>query len=244
MWYMGSKNRVAKELIPIIQSYITEDTKGYLEPFVGGANIIDKIKCNNKIGCDIHKQLIALLNKAKDNIDDIPDIILEETYKEVKNNKEKYEDWYVGLVGFCATFGAKYFGGYARSSKNDNSGKRPASAIKNLKKQAPLLKDIEFKCCNFLDLPKDKIKGYVIYCDIPYKDTTKYSVNSFPYEEFYKWAIEMAKNNTVLISEYNMPSNFKCIWEKETKVNFDSNRCSGNKNNKRVEKLFICNAEN
>ena len=243
MRYMGSKNRLAKELIPIIQSYITEDTKGYLEPFVGGANIIDKIKCNNKIGCDIHKQLIALLNKAKDNVDDIPDIISYETYKEVKNNKEKYEDWYVGLVGFCATYGAKYFGGYARNSKNDNSGKRSKQAIENLKKQAPLLKDIEFKCCNFLDLPKDKIKGYVIYCDIPYRGTTKYKTNSFPYEKFYEWAIEMAKNNTVLISEYNMPSNFKCIWEKETKVNFDSNRCSGNENNKRVEKLFICNTE-
>lgn len=244
MWYMGSKNRLAKELIPIIQSYITEDTKGYLEPFVGGANIIDKIKCNNKIGCDIHKELIALLNKAKDNVDDIPDIISFETYKEVKNNKEKYEDWYVGLVGFCATFGAKYFGGYARKSRNDNNGKRSKQAIGNLKKQAPLLKDTEFKCCNFLDLPKDKIKGYVIYCDIPYRGTTKYKTESFPYEEFYKWANEMAKCNTVLVSEYNMPSNFKCIWEKEAKVNFDSNRCSGDESNKRVEKLFICNAEN
>ena len=207
MRYMGSKNRLAKELIPIIQSYITEDTKGYLEPFVGGANIIDKIKCNNKIGCDIHKQLIALLNKAKDNINDIPDIILEETYKEVKNNKEKYEDWYVGLVGFCATFGAIYFNTYARDKKGNR--KCSKEAIKNLKKQAPLLKDIEFKCYNFLDLPKDKIKGYVIYCDIPYRGTTKYKTNSFPYEKFYEWAIEMAKNNTVLISEYNMPSNFK-----------------------------------
>ena len=120
---MGSKNRFAKELVPIIQSYITADTKGYLEPFVGGANVIDKIKCKNKIGCDIHKQLIALLNKAKDNIDDIPDIISYETYKEVKNNKEKYEDWYVGLVGFCTTFGAMYFSAYARGRKNDNSGK-------------------------------------------------------------------------------------------------------------------------
>ena len=243
MRYMGSKNRLAKELIPIIQSYITEDTKGYLEPFVGGANVIDKIKCNNKIGCDIHKQLIALLNKAKDNIDDIPDIILEETYKEVKNNKESYEDWYVGLVGFCASFGAKYFGGYARDNKNDSSGKWSQGAIRNLKKQAPLLKDIEFKCCNFLDLPKDKIKGYVIYCDIPYRGTTKYKTNSFPYEKFYEWAIEMAKNNTVLISEYNMPSNFKCIWEKDTKANFDSNRIAANENCKRTEKLFLCNTE-
>lgn len=61
MKYIGSKNRLSKEIAPIIQSYINENTKGYLEPFVGGANMIDKIKCDNKIGYDSHKQLIALL---------------------------------------------------------------------------------------------------------------------------------------------------------------------------------------
>ena len=244
MRYMGSKNRFAKELVPIIQSYITEDTKGYLEPFVGGANVIDKIKCNNKIGCDIHKQLIALLNKAKDNVDDIPDIISFETYKEVKNNKGSYEDWYVGLVGFCASFSAKYFDGYARAKRNDNSRKASEAAIRNLKKQAPLLKNIKFKCCNFLDLPKNKIKGYVIYCDIPYKGTTKYKTEPFPYEEFYIWANEMAKYNTVLVSEYNMPSNFKCIWEKDIKVNIDKNGNTTDENRKRTEKLFLCCIKN
>ena len=49
MVYVGSKNRLSKELAPIIQSYITEDTKGYLEPFVGGANMIDKIQHPNRI---------------------------------------------------------------------------------------------------------------------------------------------------------------------------------------------------
>ena len=134
MRYVGSKNKLSKELVPIIQSYINENTKGYLEPFVGGANMIDKIECDNKIGCDIHKELIALLNKAKDDADDIPDYILEDEYKKVKNNKENYPDWYVGLVGFCASFGAKYFGGYARDSKCDNTGKWSAGAIRNLKK--------------------------------------------------------------------------------------------------------------
>lgn len=241
MKYVGSKNRLSKELAPIIQSYINENTKGYLEPFVGGANMIDKIKCDNKIGCDIHKELIALLNKAKDDVDDIPNEITEDEYNNVKNNKQNYEDWYVGLVGFCSTFGAKYFGGYARVRKGNRN--MPKEGIKNLKKQAPNLKDIEFKCCSFLDLPKDKIKGYVIYCDIPYRGTTKYKTQEFPYDEFYKWANEMAKDNTVLISEYDMPEGFKCIWQKETKANFDSNRKSGDENNKRVEKLFICNAE-
>ncbi|MDK0982971.1 hypothetical protein P5F71_07950 [Clostridium perfringens] len=246
MKYLGSKNRLSKYLAPIIQSYITKDTKGYLEPFVGGANMIDKINCDNKIGCDIHKELIALLNKAKNNIDDIPNEITEEEYNKVKNNKSEYEDWYVGLVGFCATYSARYFEGYARSFKSDGVTPRnmSAEAIRNLKKQSPNLKDIKFKNCNFLDLPKDRIKGYVIYCDIPYKGTKKYKTEEFPYEEFYQWAMEMAKDNIVLISEYNMPKLFKCIWQKETKANFDSKRKSGNENNKRIEKLFVCNADN
>lgn len=38
MVYMGSKNRIAKDIVPIIQSAIDnmEDCQGYLEPFVGG----------------------------------------------------------------------------------------------------------------------------------------------------------------------------------------------------------------
>ena len=132
---MGSKNRLSKELIPIIQSYITEDTKGYLEPFVGGANMIDKIKCDNKIGCDIHRELIALLNKVKDDVDIIPNTITKDEYYSVKNNKLNYEDWYVGLVGFCANYNSKYFGGYANNVKTKIGTVRNYTdeSIKNLK---------------------------------------------------------------------------------------------------------------
>lgn len=114
---MGSKNKISKYLVPIIESYINENTIGYIEPFVGGANVIDKIECENKIGYDIHEQLIALLNYCKNNYNNLPIYITEEEYNEVKNNKENYENWYVGLVGFCATFSAKYFRGYARSKR-------------------------------------------------------------------------------------------------------------------------------
>ena len=240
MIYIGSKNRISKELAPIIQSYITSDTKGYIEPFVGGGNMIDKIQCNNKIGCDIHKQLIELLKYVQEFSNLLPDTITENTYNEVKNNKEKYEDWYLGLVGFCATFGAKYFGGYAKGFKEDKITPRNHSneAIRNLQKQAPNLQGIKLKNCSFLDLPKDEIKGYVVYCDIPYKGTTKYKTQEFPYEEFYKWCKDMSIHNTVLISEYNMPEEFECIWKKETNVNFDSNRMSDDNKNIRIEKLF------
>ena len=105
------------------------------------------------------------------------------------------------------------------------------------------MKGIKFVNCSFLDLPKDEIKGYVIYCDIPYKGTTKYATTDFPYDEFYKWTNEMSRCNTVLISEYNMPNAYKCIWEKDVKANFDSNRATGDEGNIRTEKLFLCNAE-
>lgn len=238
MKYVGSKNRFSKELAPIIQGYITEDTVGYLEPFVGGANMIDKIQCNNKIGCDIHEELIELLKYAQNNYANIPETITEEEYYKVKNNKDNYPKWYVGLVGFCATFGSKYFGGYARAYKNDGITLRdmPNEAIRNLKKQSPNLKNIRFYNCNFLDLPKDKIKGYVIYCDPPYRNTVKYKTDDFPYEKFYDWCRELSKDNIVLISEYDMPKDFKCIWAKETKISLDSNRI---KSDFRTEKLFI-----
>lgn len=153
MKYVGSKNRLAKDLIPIIQPYV-DKTQGYLEPFVGGANLIDKIVCSNKYGSDINKYLIALLQQAQTDISIIPDHISEEEYLNVKNNKDNYEDWYVGLIGFCATFGAKWFGGYARGFKADGITPRdlPNEAIRNLKKQAKNLKEITFNCCSYEDI--------------------------------------------------------------------------------------------
>ena len=239
MKYVGSKNRLAKELVPIIQSYITDDTKGYLEPFVGGANMIDKIECNNKFGCDIHEELIELLKYVQDTNNILPKTITEEEYNKVRLNKDKYEKWYVGFVGFCATFGAKYFGGYARGFKEDKITPRdiPAESIRNIEKQRKNLQNIKFKCCSYDEINKN-IKDFVIYCDPPYKGTLKYTTD-FDYDKFYKWCKEMSKNNIILISEYWMPEEFECIWEKKTKVKIDSNKKSKDKKMERTEKLFI-----
>ena len=55
MVYQRSKNRISKFLVPIIQKYIDDNNiKTYIEPMVGGANIIDKIVCENKVGGDIN----------------------------------------------------------------------------------------------------------------------------------------------------------------------------------------------
>lgn len=237
--YVGSKNRLSKEIAPIIQSYIDnmgEQCNGYFEPFVGGANMIDKIKCCHKYGSDAHKYLIALLRHVQNNIDDLPDTITEDEYNAVRTNMGDYPDWYVGLVGF-ATFGAKWFGGYPRGFKADGVTPRDITneAIRNIKKQAQNLKGIEFSHRNFLDCSTD-IKNFVIYCDPPYRDTTKYATSDFPYDKFYQWCKDMAKNNIVLISEYYMPDDgFECIWQGNLKCTLDKNSRTD-----KTEKLFIC----
>ena len=189
---------------------------GYWEPFVGGANMIDKIKCEHKYGTDKHKYLIALLRHVQQTVDDLPTTITEDEYKAVNSNTNNYPDWYVGLVGFC-TFGAKWFGGYPRGFKADGVTPRDITneAIRNIKKQAPNLKGSEFYCSNYLDQSAD---GMVIYCDPPYRDTTKYATGKFDYDKFYAWCKEIAKNNTVLISEYWMTEDgFECIWQGKLK---------------------------
>lgn len=234
MQYVGSKNRLSKELAPIIQSYITDDIVAYIEPFVGGANMIDKIKHHNKIGSDLHKELIALHNYNKNNSDLLPKTISEEEYKCVKNNRERYDDWYVGLVGFCASFGARYFEGFARRSNGDDV---PAQAIRSLKKQSPNIQDIKFECKSFLDYNPSDYRNCVFYLDPPYRNTKKYSTGNFPYASFDDWTIDLAKHNTVLISEYEMPDDkFECVWSKEVKVGISGQGDIKNKN--RVEKLF------
>jgi site-specific DNA-adenine methylase len=200
--------------VPIIQSYIDSSTQGYFEPFVGGANMIDKIKHQNKIGYDIHEELIALLKHVQNLENKLPQHISESEYIQVRDNKSVYPRWYVGLVGFCAVFGSKYFGGYARGFKADKVTPRdiPNEAIRNIEKQRLNLVGITFGNKDFRQVERNKIKNYVVYCDIPYINTTKYTTKSFPYDKFYEWCIELSENNTVLISEYYMPEDkFECI---------------------------------
>lgn len=90
MKYVGSKNRLSKELVPIIQSYINDETLAYIEPFVGGANMIDKIEHHNKIGSDLHKELIELLKYARDNYKELPQTFSEEEFYRVKENRDSY----------------------------------------------------------------------------------------------------------------------------------------------------------
>lgn len=205
MVYMGSKARIIKHFLPLLELQLP-NAKGYVEPFVGGANVIQHVVHPNRFGLDNNKYLIALLKYAQVLSNPLPATITEEEYNQVRDNKDTYPDWYVGLVGFCATFGGKWFNGYARTQGRDI----PRERINNLNRQRICLQGIEFAVKDFTEITD--LDGFVIYCDPPYKGTTKYK-DSFDHELFWKTAEKWAKSNTVFVSEYNAPLHWSCVWE-------------------------------
>ena len=193
--------------------------------------MIDKIKCKDKYGTDIHKYLIALLQHISRTTDDLPDTITKDEYAAVRNNPNAYADWYVGLVGFCASYNAKWFGGYARDKVGTNHA---AQSKKSLLRDMATLSEAEFLCRDYRDVPIPK--NAVVYADPPYSNTTGYSVGKFDSEEFWKCMRLIAQTgHTVFISEQTAPDDFVAVWEKPFTRTLDRD-----KNNQfRVsEKLF------
>ena len=82
-----------------------------------------------------------------------------------------------------------------------------------------------------------ELNGAVIYLDPPYENSTnQYKGGSFDSIAFYDWAFEMAKNNTVLISSYEISDpRFEVVYEFKTARSTLQDGHSG----KRYEKLFM-----
>lgn len=229
MVYMGSKNRIAKELLPIITKDLTEGIY-YVEPFVGGCNMIDKINHNLKIGSDCNKYLVALLQYQGE----LPEYISKEEWEAVKKNPAAYPEWYVGFCAFVCSFRGMYFKSFVKNDVLKKSGKvehYQKEQINNFRKQRAKLEGIHFYCCNYdqLVIPK----GAVIYCDPPYSGTAEYD-KSFDSSKFWEWVrSKVAEGFKVYISEYSAPDDFICIWQKGINSNL------GGASKTALEKLFI-----
>lgn len=240
MVYQGSKNRLAKFLVPIIQKYIDDNNiKTYIEPMCGSCSIVERIQCENRIASDINDELITLLKyvKSDPSLSIASNICSFEHYADVRENRKiggnKYSKEYTALIGFCASYGGRYFdGGYARADKRNMYKER----VQNLKEDAVLLQDIELECCDYTKYVN--CKNCLLYFDPPYKGTKQYSKQQIDYDSFYDFLRKLSENNIVLVSEYNMPDDFACIWQKERKILQKSDRIKGEK---AVEKLFIIN---
>ena len=122
----------------------------WVEPFVGGANLIDKVT-GDRIGADANENVINALKFIRDDLSIIP-----------KNNKEFTEEMYKALrkspdsklksfAGFAYSFGAKWLGGWSRSGDRDYV----SEAYRNAIQQSPRLQGIDLRhsCYKELRIP-------------------------------------------------------------------------------------------
>ena len=233
MKYMGSKNRIAKHILPIMLKDRKEG-QYWVEPFVGGANMIDKVT-GNRIGADFNEYLIKALELIRDNPESIPEVITESEYKAAQS--EKHLTGIVGFIGFAMSFGGKWFGGYRRDKAGtkgciENMKTQTRRSRDNAIKQSKLIQGVKLYSTSYdkLDIPNNSI----IYCDPPYEGTTGYK-DKFNHAEFWWWCRDKAKEgHTVFVSEYNAPDDFECVWQQELNVSV----AKEGKHKKAVEKLF------
>ena len=230
MKYMGSKNRIAKEILPIMLK--EREERVWVEPFVGGANMIDKVQ-GQRIGADINPYLIDALIAIRDSVDDLPKNNHEFTESDYKQLRKNDDYKYKGYAGFAFSYGGKWLGGWSRTDKTSIKQRDyVAESYRNAVNQSPLLQGIELITKNYLDL--EIPENSLIYCDPPYEGATKYK-DDFNHSEFWQWCRNMAsKGHIVFVSEYKAPDDFECVWEKEIVSSLTQD--TGSK--KAVEKLF------
>lgn len=237
MQYFGGKERISRGLSGFInERYLNGNNKPFVDLFCGSCNIVTKIDSDRmRIANDKHKYIIAMWKELQLGWQP-PKNCTEAQYKYVRENID-VKPHVSGFIGFGCSFGGKWWGGFARGSESRNYC---LNAYNSTMKKLVNLKDVQFNNLNYdeVDIPV----GSVVYCDIPYENTTQYSskeVGKFDHDKFYDWVRENKDKYTILISEYkhNVREGFEIVWEKESKQDI---RNKENKQAKTVEILMIC----
>lgn len=241
MVYRGSKKRIIKPLCEAIHLFInSRNPDVYVEPFVGGANVITEINHGKKIGSDSNCDLVDFLKYLQHDpsMDWVPSTISREMYNEVRKDfrgERKLFPRHMHLaMGWLGSFGGRFYDG-GWGGGNDMDRDMYAERRANAKATAEKMGGIELRCCKFTDYNPNDYKNCLFYCDPPYHGTSGYNAE-FDYLEFCDWSRAMSERNTILVSEYDMPDDFQVVFEVGIKNCVNSKRV---KSKSVMERLFI-----
>lgn len=241
MKYMGSKRRIVKDILPIMLRDLKQDM-AFVDIFCGGCHVIEKVpNYYRRIANDKNNYLVTMWSMLVNGVIDFPRTITKEKYSFYRNifnergfgnDKITSDDAMIGWIGFMGSFNGRFYdGGYSGHSVGTRD--YISEQIRNTESQIDNLKGIEWNVGDYTEL---KIPdNSLIYCDIPYKNTKQYSISmNFDYKRFYDWCREMkSKGHVVYISEYWMPDDFTCVWQKEVKTTMNQTKTLN-----AIEKLY------
>ena len=230
MKYIGSKSRYADELVGVMFSEC--EPKRYIEPFVGGCNVMDKVDHPERMGVDINPYLIAMWKCLQDGVF-FPKKIRRELWKSERDfwyrtredaddrrSKSTRELGFCGWVGFMASFNGRFYDGgysghYTLEAKLLKPRDRISGNIKETLEQVEKLRGVNFVAGDYsLVRP---MEGDLIYCDPPKPGEKRRAYDfGFDFDRFWKTMLEWSamKDVTVYISAIEAPEEFEIVWER------------------------------
>lgn len=212
MQYTGGKYKLAQRLSKTMLGF-TPNRQFYLEPFVGGASVLDKMAPHFKfsaasdINRDIVEYWIALQNGWEP-----PSHLSRQEYNSLKKAEPSPLRTF---AGFGCSFGGKWFGGYAQGSYDDYATVARRTSLKKVSH----FQYTQFHVCDYRDWEIEP--GYVIYCDPPYENTLSYGNYTLDHDIFWDTMEAWSKLGAIVfVSELIAPSNWKPIWTVERRVGY------------------------
>ena len=231
MQYCGGKFRVRKQISNIINQYTKN--RPFVSLFCGSCWVESLVKAPLRICNDANYYLIEMwkaFQRGEDFYSYLLPEINDEDYLNIKENQDVNPPL-TALIGFGCSYGGKWFGGYAKNKRGDNYF---ASSLNSCLSKIKTMQNVKFIYGDFqaVRIPENS----VVFCDSPYNGTiSAWGTQRFEYETFYNYVRKLSKEHLVFISEYSLPSDFKCIWSDMISCSMKNN----DNNNKRKEKLFV-----
>lgn len=208
MQYFGGKSRLGPKLAGVLDLYLWS-SKGLVEPFVGGFNIVPALHTRREVICsDVHEGLICMYRAIVSGWRP-PTEISEERYHALKEANDQSNPE-TAFAAFSCSFAGKEWDGYARNSDQTNYA---AQAASRLERKRPFIERCHWRCGTYSDNEPPKGGGWLIYCDPPYLQKRGYKTGKFDHVEFYAWCETMvALGNRVLVSEFVAPAHWDEVF--------------------------------
>jgi site-specific DNA-adenine methylase len=159
---------------------------------------------NPRIGTDAMKDLMLLWGELVNDTFVEPSFITKEQYEDLMQSN--VHSALRAYAGFFWSFSGMFHKGYSQEYF------QRSHSFAKMRRRSALLRGATLCGADYREVGS---RGFLIYADPPYRDTTTYrGVSPFNHDEFYSWCeLKRAAGNTLIISEYDMPSPFKMIAE-------------------------------
>lgn len=191
--------------------FAAQFARSYWEPFVGAASVIAEMPQSwMRYGSDLEQSMITLLQAVQTGWK--PPLVTERMWCQLREKNDPLDPC-TAVAKFGCSFSGVAWAGYAyRTLKRYY----PDNARSTLIAQAPKIKNVIFKCSDYLTAG---VSADLIYCDPPYENTLKPGCKSdFDHRQFWNWAGK--QESLIAVSELTAPAGWLKVWHKTQKRGF------------------------